>query len=282
MAMPGQLMFARGLSPTSRLILWLIVSFSLAFMDVRLGALEMLRAGFSGVLQPVQRLVLIPFDVAGEIGGFLLRHRELQLQRDRLLDERARLNQALYASRDLQRANAELSSLLGLARSYTHATVAANILYQGQDWFSRRITIDRGSSAGLHAGLPVVDAQGLVGQLTRVYPGSSEVTLVNNSDQLTPVFIQRTGQRALASGSSGTDQLELKFMPTHGDIKPGDILLTSGLDKVYPPGLPVATVVRVTRPDGSPYARVECAPVAGVNRDRILLVIPASPVVAKP
>ncbi len=282
MPMPGQLMFARGLSPTSRLIFWLVISFSLAIMDVRLGALDMLRAGISGALQPVQRVVLIPFDVAGEVSGFLLRHREMQLERDRLLDERTRLNQALFASRDLQRANTELSSLLGLARSYTHATVAANILYQGQDWFSRRITIDRGTSSGLRAGLPVVDAQGLVGQLTRVFPGSSEVTLINNTDQLTPVFIQRTGQRVLASGSNGTDQLELKFMPTHGDIKPGDILLTSGLDKVYPPGLPVATVIRVTRPDSSPYARVECVPVAGANRDRILLVIPVPAASPKP
>ena len=162
MPMPGQLMFARGLSPTSRLILWLVVSFILALMDVRLGALELLRAGISSVLQPVQRVVLIPFDVADEVSGFLMRHRELQRERDRLLDERTRLNQALYASRDLQRVNTELSSLLGLARSYTHATVAANILYQGQDWFSRRITIDRGTSSGLRAGLPVVDAQGLV------------------------------------------------------------------------------------------------------------------------
>ena len=273
MATPGQLMFARGLSPATRLILWIAVSFSLALLDVQVGALDMMRNGFSQLMQPVQRAVLVPFDVAAEVSGFLVRHRELQQQRDKLLDERVYLARALYAARDAERVNTELRSLLKLAGNRDRAVVAAHILYQGQDWFIRRMTIDRGASSGIQPGSPVIDAQGLVGQVTRVYRASSEVTLVTNSDQLTPVFVERTGQRALAAGGSEADQLELRFMPAHTDIKPGDLLLTSGIDKVYPAGLPVARVMRITPPEASPYARVECLPLAGVNRDRALLVL---------
>lgn len=273
-------MFVRGLRPAARLFIWIVIGFCLALLDVRLGALDMMRTGFSRFMQPAQRAVLVPFDLASEVSGFLVRHRELQQQRDTLLDERVSLNRALYAARDAQRANAELRSLLQLARSSDRLAVAANILYQGPDWFSRRMTIDRGASSGLRAGSPVIDAQGLVGQVTRVYPDASEVTLVTNSDQFTPIFVARTGQRALATGGSGTDQMEVRFMPTHADIKPGDILLTSGIDKVYPPGLPVARVIRVTRLQTGQYARVEGIPLAGVSRARALLVL--SPLAGTP
>ena len=273
MATPGQLMFARGLQPSTRLILWILVSAGLAVLDVRFGALDSVRSGFSQLIVPLQRAVLVPFDVGKEISGFLVRHRELQQQRDALLDERVQLNRALYAARDAQRSNVELRALLKLANEMDRSAVAAHILYQGQDWFSRRMVIDRGATAGIQPGSPVVDAQGLIGQVTRVFPASSEVTLVTHADQLTPVIVERTGQRALVAGGSEVDQLELRFVPAHTDLKPGDILLTSGIDKVYPAGLPVARVLRISAPQASPYARVECAPLGGVTRARLLLVL---------
>lgn len=282
MATPGQLMFARGLSPQTRLIFWVAVSLSLAFADARYDALNLLRSAFSQLLSPMQRAAFVPFDVVTEVNGFLVRHRALQQQHDKLVAERVSLARELYEARDALRANAELRSLLQLTRTQDRAAIAAQILYQRPDWFSRRVSIDRGSTSGVRAGSPVIDAQGLVGQVTRVYPQSSEVTLVNSSDQLTPVYVERTGQRALAAGGSEADQVELQFMPTHADIKPGDMLLTSGIDKVYPPGLPVARVLRVTPLPASPYARVECLPLAGVSRDRALLVLSLAPVASKP
>lgn len=273
MATPGQLMFARGLKPSTRLILWLLASAALAVIDVRYGALDGVRSALAQLIQPMQRAIRVPFDVGDEISGYLVRHRELQQQRDRLLDERVQLNRALHAARDAQRENAELRALLKLAREQSRSAVAAHILYQGQDWFSRRMTIDRGATSGIRSGAPVIDAQGLIGQVTRVYPTSSEVTLVTHADQLTPVIVARTGQRALAAGGREVDQIELRFVPVHTDLKPGDILLTSGIDKVYPAGLPVARVVRISTPQSSPYARVECAPLGGVSRARLLLVL---------
>jgi rod shape-determining protein MreC len=118
----------------------------------------------------------------------------------------------------------------------------------------------------------VVDASGLVGQLSQVYPGTSEVTLVSSPEQLTPVFVERTGQRGLVAGS-GRGQLELRYMPTHIDVRVNDRLLTSGIDRVYPAGIPVARVTRVSRSQSSPYLRVEGVPLAGLERSRAVLVL---------
>jgi rod shape-determining protein MreC len=122
----------------------------------------------------------------------------------------------------------------------------------------------------------VVNAAGLVGQVNRVYPGSSEVTLVSSPEQLTPVFVERTGQRGLVAGS-GHGEMELRYLPVQTDIREGDRLLTSGIDRLYPPGIPVARVGRVSRSQSSPYLRVDCQPLAGIDRSRAVLVLVAEP-----
>ncbi|MDO9220167.1 MAG: rod shape-determining protein MreC, partial [Thiobacillus sp.] len=114
------------------------------------------------------------------------------------------------------------------------------------------------------------------GQLSQVYPGTSEVTLVSSPEQLTPVFIERTGQRGLAAGS-GRGQMELRYMPSHTDVRVNDRLLTSGIDRVYPGGIPVARVTRVSRSQSGPYLRVACVPLAGLDRSRAVLVLRAEP-----
>ncbi len=276
MATQGQLMFARGLGPTARLLIWLLVGVSCVVLDVRYQALEGLRSGFSLLLQPVRQVMRAPSDVAAELGHFFTRHRLLQKERDALLVERAQLLVSTNAAHELARENSELRALLQLQTRPGQQLVHAALLYQGHDWFAQRITLDQGAGAGLRSGLPVVDAAGLVGQVSRVYPGSSEVTLISNPEQLTPVFVERTGQRGLAAGS-GHGRLELRYMPSQTDIRPGDRLLTSGIDRVYPAGIPVARVSRVSRSQSSPYLRVECLPLSGLDRSRAVLVLIAEP-----
>jgi rod shape-determining protein MreC len=276
MATPGQLMFARGLGPTARLLIWLLIGVACAALDSRYQSLDGLRSGFSLLLQPARETLRAPSDIAAELGGFFTRHRLLQKERDALVAERARLQLDVNAAQELLRENLELRALLGLQARPGQQVVRAAQLYRGHDWFAQRVTLDQGAQAGLRSGLPVVDGVGLVGQLTRVYPGSSEVTLVSNREQLTPVYIERTGQRGLAAGA-GQNQLELRFMPAQTDIRPGDRLLTSGIDRVYPPGIPVARVSRVSRSQSGPYLRVECLPLAGLDRSRAVLVLVAEP-----
>lgn len=281
MAMPGQLMFARRLGPTARLLIWLLVGVSCVVVDARYHALDGLRSGFSLLLQPAREMMRAPTDIAAELGGFFVRHRLLQKERDALLTERARLLVSVNTAKELVRENAELRTLLQLQSRPGQQVVHAALLYQGHDWFAQRITLDQGGGAGLRRGLPVVDATGLVGQVSRVYPGSSDVTLVSSPGQLTPVLVERTGQRGLAAGS-GHGQMELRYMPAQTDIRAGDRLLTSGIDRLYPAGIPVARVSRVSRSQSSPYLRVECLPLAGLDRSRAVLVLIADPQVTKP
>mgnify|MGYP001256507997 FL=1 len=276
MAMPGQLMFARRLGPATRLAIWLLIGVACVVLDVRYQAMDALRGGLSLVLRPVRVALRTPSDVAVELDGFFTRHRLLQRERDALLAERAQLLIDANKARDLSRENAELRTLLDLRSQLGLQMVHAALLYQGHDWFAQRILLDQGTAAGLADGLPVVDAAGLVGQPSRVYAGTSEVTLVTSPEQLTPVYVERTGQRGLAAGI-GHGRLELRYMPTQTDVRVGDRLLTSGIDRVYPAALPVARVGRITRSQSSPYLRIDCLPLAGLDRARAVLVLKAGP-----
>ncbi|OGU22527.1 MAG: rod shape-determining protein MreC [Hydrogenophilales bacterium RIFOXYD1_FULL_62_11] len=276
MATSNQLMFARQLGATARLLIWLLVGMACVVADSRYHALEGLRSGFSLLLQPVRETLRVPADVATEIVGFFTRHRLLQNERDALREERARLWASVNAAREISRENAELRALLQLQARPGQQLVHAAMVYRGHDWFAQQMTLDQGADAKLRSGLPVVDASGLVGQLSRVYAGSSEVTLVSSPSQLTPVFIERTGQRGLVAGS-GRGYLELKYMPGNTDVRVNDRLLTSGIDRVYPAGIPVARVTRVTHSQSGPYLRVACVPLAGLDRSRAVLVLRADP-----
>lgn len=276
MSAPEQLMFARRLGPTARLVVWLLVGLACVVLDTQYHALDGVRSGFSVLLQPVREFTRAPVEVAAELGGFFTRHRLLQKERDALVMERAELAVGLNAAQDLARENAELRALLQMRARPGQQTVHAAQLYQGHNWFAQRITLDQGAAGGLRSGLPVVDASGLVGQVNRVYPGSSDVMLVSSPEQLTPVVVERTGQRGLAAGS-GSGRMELRYMPAQTDIREGDRLLTSGIDRVYPAGIPVARVSRVSRSQSGPYLRVECVPLAGLDRSRAVLVLVADP-----
>lgn len=281
MAAPDQLMFARRLGPTARLVIWLVIGIVCVVADARYHALEGLRSGFSVLLQPARTMMRAPSEVSSELSGFFVRHRQLQKQRDALLAERAQLVTRVNEAGELSRENVELRGLLRLQARPGQKIVHAALLFRGHDWFAHRITLDQGAGAGLRGGLPVVDASGLMGQISRVYPGSSEVTLVSSTQQLTPVFVERTGQRGLAAGS-GQGRLELRYMPAQTDIRTGDRLLTSGIDRIYPAGIPVGVVTRVSRSQSSPYLRVDCEPVAGLEQSRAVLVLVALPQVTRP
>lgn len=273
-------MFARQLGATARLLIWLLVGLACVIADSRYHALEGLRSGFSLLLQPVRETLRVPADVATELGGFFTRHRLLQNERDALRIERASLLASVHAGREISRENAELRALLKLQTRPGQQLVHAAMLYRGHDWFAQQLVLDQGGRAKLRPGLPVVDASGLVGQLSQVYASSSEVTLVSSPNQLTPVFIERTGQRGLVEGS-GRGVLELKYMPGNADVRVNDRLMTSGIDRVYPAGIPVARVTRVTHSQSGPYLRVACAPLAGLDRARAVLVLRADPPVVQ-
>ena len=273
-------MFARGPGPAARLAMWSALAVTLIVLDARFSALGWLRAGVVTVFYPVQLVVRAPFDFASEISGFLVRHREMQSENDAL--KRAGQEARAQSSRihSLQSENDELRRLLAVRQLSEFSSVVAEILSTPRDPFSQRVVLDKGSNAGIEAGQPVVDGMGLVGQVSRAYALNSEVTLISDRGQAVPAEIQRTGQRVLVFGDGSG--MVVRYLPTHTDIQPGDILVTSGIDRVYPRGLAVAKVARVLRPADSPYARVSCLPIGGVDKSRVLLVLKPQAVAVKP
>lgn len=274
MPTPGQPMFTRRPGQAVLLAIWSALSIFLIVMDARLNTLNWLRSGVSTLFYPLQIAARAPFQLGAEINDFLVQHHELQRENAALRTRQLRNGAQLSRIHALQAENDELRRQLGLRQTATYEAASAEILSTPRDPFSRRVMLDRGTNAGIQPGFPVVDGLGLVGQVTRVFPVSSEVTLIADRNQAVPAQIQRTSQRVLVYG--GGAGMEVRYLPTHTDIQPGDVLVTSGIDRVYPAGLAVARVTKVMRPVDNPYARVSCLPVAGVEKSRVLMVLKQS------
>lgn len=266
--------FNQGPSAHARLAFFALLSVVMLAIDARVGALAALRQGVGTVLYPLQRALLVPRD-ALSLG------RDYFSQVDRLRAESAELRRieaanakTLLQAEHLAAENARLRDLLGARERAATRTVIAEVLYDTRDPYTRKLVLDRGLQHGVLAGQPVIDAQGVIGQITRVLPLSSEVTLLTDRNATVPVEVQRTGQRSIAFGGAGPDLLELRFLSAGSDLKVGDTLVTSGLDGVFPPGMPVGHVLRIEPAGASAtYARVLVRPVAGVDRSRMMLVL---------
>ncbi|HET6718383.1 MAG TPA: rod shape-determining protein MreC, partial [Rhodocyclaceae bacterium] len=185
-----------------------------------------------------------------------------------------------YAQLELE--NQQLRNLLAVRERHGVKAVAARVLYTARDPFARRVVIDRGAQQGVVAGQPVIDDRGLVGQLTRVFPLVSEVTLATDKEHSIPVQIVRNGLRSVSFGL-GAGQMELRYMPANADVQVGDVIVTSGLDGIYLPGFPVARVDKIERDASYSFARILCSPLAGVeNHELVLLLDPKPAEPAKP
>jgi rod shape-determining protein MreC len=147
------------------------------------------------------------------------------------------------------------------------------VLYAARDPFSHKIVVDKGLQHEVRGGQPVIDQIGVIGQVTRAYQWLSEVTLITDKDQLVPVLNVRNGLRAVLAGTGNASTLELRFVPLNADFQNGDRLVTSGIDGVYPAGLPVAEVSNVERNASYPFARIACTPLAGVNKNTQVLIV---------
>jgi rod shape-determining protein MreC len=167
--------------------------------------------------------------------------------------------------------------LLDVTQRADYTMQMAQIAYVERDIFKRKLFLDKGEQANVQAGQAVVDNGGVVGQVTRVYPWLSEVTLVTDKDIAVPIQVVRNGIRAVVFGSGNISELELRYQPVNADIEVGDVLVTSGMDGTYPPDLPVAQVIKVERDPAYPFARIVCAPLAGVDRHRTLLIVSSVP-----
>ena len=265
-------LFREGPSALTKLALCAALAVFLMVADARFGITAPARAALAVALHPLQRILLAPVDAWEQLGDYA-RGMERATAAENLA-RRQLAEQAVTLSRaaQLQAENQRLRALLDLREAQPVQGLAAEVLYEAADPFSRRIVIDRGSHRGVRAGAPVVNETGVLGQVTRVYPLSAEVTLLTDREAAIPVLNTRTQQRGVAYGGE-RGVMELRFMAANADIKSGDALATSGLDGVYPPGLPVAKVVEVERRGDSSFARVSLVPQAQPDGARHVLVL---------
>lgn len=267
--------FKQGPSALSKLMVFSAIALFLMVADTRFQVSQPLRAAVATVLYPLQWLALRPVLAVRYAGDYFV-----LLRSARQTEEAARRKLALQSQRanqveELTLENARLRKLLDLRQRVSASSQAAEVLYDAADPFTRKVVIDRGLAHGIEAGSPVIDESGVLGQVTRVMPLVSEVTLVTDRDQAIPVLNARTGARSVAYGdpTSTTGRMELRFMAGNADVQPGDLLTTSGVDGVYPPGLPVAKVVKIERRADSGFARISCAPQSLVDGARHVMVL---------
>jgi rod shape-determining protein MreC len=271
--------FRQGPSALTKLAFFSALAVFLMAADSRIKYIQPIRAALATVLLPVQRALLVPVDLAeGGSDYFVGLQRAIAGERD----ARAKLvAQAERAARVEQLAaeNARLRALLDLRPALIVKSRTAEVLYEATDPYSRKLFIDRGSAAGVLPGSPVINDSGVLGQVTRVYPLSAEVTLLADKDAAIPVLNPRTQQRSAAFGAGDGNVMELRFMAGNADVQEGDLLLTSGVDGVYPPGLSVATVTKVDRKVDSGFARISL--LANAKPDGVRHVLVLDPVGAQ-
>jgi rod shape-determining protein MreC len=269
--------FKRGPAPLVLLTFYIALSLALFVVDLRFRSLELVRQSIALLVDPVQRVAQTPGSLVDYALNYMQGMRQLQRENDEL--RHAKLNTApdLLRLEKMEAENERLRKLLVVKEREKAKGQVAQILYTARDPFSRKVIIDKGQQAGIVAGQPAIDEAGVVGQVTRTFPYSAEVTLITDKDQAVPVQIVRSGQRSVVFGL-GNGQLELRYMPANADVEVGDVLVTSGLDSVYLQGFPVAKVVNIERDSAYSFARIFCAPIAGVeNFGEVMVLDPRLP-----
>lgn len=263
--------FKHGPSPLARFVFFALISLFFMVSDARFNSLGSLRQMLSVAVAPLQRLAMTPAEMLDRIGDFFVIQERLQGENTALRQRQLVQAAQLQRMQATQAENAYLRKILSIQQQRGENVVVAEIIYGGRDPFSQKITVDKGFNHKVQAGQPALDDIGVIGQVTRVYPFSSEITLLTDKDQAIPVEVVRNGARVIAFGHGQDGALEVPFMAANTDIQNGDILVTSGIDGVYPAGLPVAVVSKIER--SAVFAKITCLPSAGINRHKQLLIL---------
>ncbi|MDU5727429.1 MAG: rod shape-determining protein MreC, partial [Neisseria sp.] len=243
--------------------------------DYRFSLMQPVRAAVMPMLYPVQWLANQPVQLYQYFADLSQSKSELLEQNRRLLEENGRLKIDLQRDKVNTDELRELKKLYGLQQKGIHNVIGAEVISNGKDPLSERLIIGKGSQDGLKVGDAVIDQSGLIGLLTQVHTQSAEIELISSGQSIVPIAVSRTGERNLAYGNG--NGLDLRYFPTGSDLKPGDILLTSGLDGTYPAGIPVATVSKVVRASGTPYYDTQLTPLAALRSSRFVLVLSSGP-----
>lgn len=251
----------------------ILASIALLATDYRTERLATLRSILSFATYPVQILASLPVDSVKSIADTVISYSELQKENRRLKETQLVNDAKLLKLAALEKENIRLRVLLENSFQLGEQVLVAELLSVTLAPYEHTVLVNKGSRFGVHAKQPVLDANGIVGQVIRALPSSSEVMLITDPDHAIPVEVNRNGLRTIAFGTGQPNRLHLPFLAKNADIVPGDLLVTSGLGGVFPAGYPVAVVDKFeTRPDKS-FANIYATPKAQLETSREFLIV---------
>jgi rod shape-determining protein MreC len=269
-------LFHQG-APFYRFIFFLILSGVFIFSDYKLHATEQIRALGQTLLSPIQVLLARPGELAASTSEYFSSRSAMREQLTKQSEQIENLSLLANQAQYLDAENTQLKKMLNLQQKSHYKTIAAEIIYNPINPASQKIIINLGEADGVKPGMPIASDLGIMGQIIRVYPNTSEVALLEERDFSIPVLVERNGLRAALFGVGRSESLELRYINNLADLDVGDYLNTSGIDGTYPPGLPVAIITKIDRTSEGNGTIVSCRPLASLNHYRYLMVLVYSP-----
>uniref|UniRef100_UPI00333E61A1 rod shape-determining protein MreC n=1 Tax=Castellaniella defragrans TaxID=75697 RepID=UPI00333E61A1 len=266
-------LFKHGPSADVRLFLLLILSLTLLVVDARSALLAPVRQALAVAIYPFQRVALAPRDVIDYIDSWTQAAALARDERDALRRQRIEMAQLSTHAAQLTAENEQLRRLLNISEEIPQQSVAVEVFYVPPNAFSHRLVFNKGARDGIQPGMPVIDEGGVVGQIVRVTPFSSEAALLIDDQVSIPVQVLRNGLRLIAFGSNEVGKIEVRYLTASADVREDDTLVTSGIGGLFPAGLPVGRVEKVDRDPGTGFAMAVAQPLSHPERYRHFLVL---------
>jgi len=268
-------MFTQGPSITARMVTAVLFSLLLMVVDHRQHHLESVRSTLSVVVSPLRYIASLPVSVGGQLSEYFASRQRLQQENETLSVLNLKLMGQQQKLEALETENMRLRDLLDSSLKIGDQIQIAELIAIDLDPYKQQVIISRGSSSGVFEGQAVLDADAVLGQVSHVDPLSATVLMITDPSHALPVEVNRNGLRTIAVGTGRINELELPHLPNNSDIRPGDLLVTSGLGGHFPPGYPVAIITQVTNNSGQPFAHILARPSANLERAHEVLLVRA-------
>jgi rod shape-determining protein MreC len=263
----------RAPSSLARLVFFSAISVLLMIADQRGGYVERLRSGLGVALYPLQYIAAMPVRASGAVVDFIRGDRGLRERYEQLAAAQPLLAARAQKLESLEAENRHLRDLLGSAALVADRALVAELLEVGQEPFTHRITIMRGSRDGVYIGQPVIDANGVIGQVGEVGVGTSRAILITDPSHALPVQVVRNGLRAIVFGTGSPDALSVRYLTGSSDIQTGDVLVSSGIGGGFPGGYPVAQITAIVNNPNESFLDVIARPLAKLGHYKEVLLI---------
>ncbi len=250
-----------------------VVSVVVMVLDHRGGYLDTARLWMSAAASPIYAVVQTPYQLWSWITGSFADRSRLRTEKEKLTEQLRVARTQLLRFEALNEENRRLREIREASKGVSERTLIAEIINVSVQPFRHMVVINKGADDGVFRGQPVLDAFGVVGQVMQVGKSTATLILITDAEHAIPVQVNRNGIRSIAVGTGQSAKLSLPYMTVESDVLRGDLLVSSGLDEIFPAGYPVATVTQVERNSADTFALVEARPLAQLDRDREVLLL---------